>query len=73
MIARKISYGSQSAEGAKTREIWTSVLQSLKKREENPRDKLVEILNKLSQNENFDIGEELFGSRESGVGEIIFF
>lgn len=65
VIARKISYGSQSAEGAKTREIWTSVLQSLKKREENPTDKLVEALNKLSQNENFDIGKELFGSRES--------
>lgn len=65
VIARKISYGSQSEEGAKTREIWTSVLQSLKKREENPRDKLVTALNKLSQNENLDIAEELFGSPKS--------
>lgn len=61
VIARKLSYGSQSTEGAKTREIWTSVLQSLKKREENPRDKLVATLNKLSQQENLDIGEDLFG------------
>jgi hypothetical protein len=62
VIARKRSYGSQSKEGAKTREIWTSVLQSLKKRTENPRDKLVEALNNLSQNDNLDIAEELFGS-----------
>jgi transposase len=62
VIARKMSYGSQSTQGAKTREIWTSILQSLKKREENPRDKLVEALNNLSQNENLDIAEELFDS-----------
>ena len=62
VIARKMSYGSQSTEGAKTREIWTSVLQTLKKREPNPRDKLIESLNRLSQNENLDIAEELFGS-----------
>jgi hypothetical protein len=41
VIARKISYVAQSREGAKTRETWTSILQILKKREENPRDKLV--------------------------------
>lgn len=62
VIARKMSYGSQSMEGAKTREIRTSVLQTLKKREPNPRDKLIESLNRLSQNENLDIAEELFGS-----------
>lgn len=61
VIARKMSYGSQSEEGAKTREIWTSVLQSLKKRAENPRDKLIASLNKLSHNENLNIAEELFG------------
>ena len=62
VIARKMSYGSQSREGAKTRETWTSVLQTLKKRDANPRDKLVRALNKLSQNENLDIAKELFGS-----------
>ncbi len=61
VIARKISYGSQSEEGAETREIWTSILESLRKREENPKEKLVEALNKLSQNEDLDIAEELFG------------
>ena len=61
VIARKISYGSQSEMGAETREIWTSVLASLKKREANPRAKLVEGLNKLSEDENFDIAEFLFG------------
>ncbi len=47
---------------SKTREIWTSILQTLKKRAENPRDKLVKVLNKLSQNKDLDIAEELFGS-----------
>jgi len=65
VIARKMSYGSQSLEGAKTREIWTSILQSLKKRAENPRDKLVSALNKLSEKENLDIAGELFGSPKS--------
>lgn len=68
VIARKMSYGSQSKAGAKTREIWTSILQSLKKREKNPRDKLVEALNNLSQNENLDIAEELFGSPTTHFG-----
>jgi transposase len=66
VIARKISYGSQSTEGAETREIWTSVLASLKKREANPREKLLEGLNKLSEDENFDIAEFLFGTTKSG-------
>lgn len=65
VIARKISYGSQSEAGAETREIWTSVLASLKKREANPKAKLVEALNKLSEDENFDIAEFLFGDVKS--------
>lgn len=65
VIARKMSYGSQSREGAKTRETWTSILQTLKKREANPRDKLVQTLNKLSQTKELDIAEELFGSPKS--------
>ena len=65
VIARKNSYGSQSDEGSETREIWTSVLASLKKREANPKEKLIEGLNKLSADENFDLAEFLFGSPES--------
>ena len=62
VIARKMSYGSQSTAGAKTRETWTSILQTLKKREANPRDRLVQALNKFSQTKDVDITEELFGS-----------
>ncbi len=65
VIARKNSYGSQSDEGAETREIWTSVLASLKKREANPKEKLIEGLNKLSADENFDLAEFLFGDSDS--------
>jgi transposase len=65
VIARKMSFGSQSDEGAKTREIWTSVLQSLKKREAQPRDKLVSALNELSVNESYDLSAALFGSPQS--------
>jgi transposase len=62
VIARKLSYGSQSEEGAKTREIWTSVLQSLKKREVEGQAKLLKVLNGLVENPELDIAEELFGS-----------
>lgn len=62
VIARQMSYGSQSKEGAKTQETRTSILQTLKKREANPRDKLVEALKNLSHNENLDIAEALVGS-----------
>jgi len=65
VIARKMSYGSQSQEGAKTRETWTSILQTLKKREANPRDKLVSALNKLSSDKDLDITEELFDNPKS--------
>lgn len=68
VIARKMSYGSQSTQGAKTRETWTSILQTLKKREANPRDKLVSALNKLSQTKDLDITAELFGSPKLRLG-----
>jgi transposase len=61
VIARKISYGSQSEKGAKTREIWTSVLESLKKREDDPRRKLVATLNKLNDDQELNLAQELFG------------
>ena len=52
LIAGKMRYGSQSKGGAKTREIWTSMLGTLKRREENPLVELVAPFNKLSSNEN---------------------
>lgn len=61
VIARKLSYGSQSQAGAKTRESWTSVLQSLKKRLPNPREHLLAVLRQLSQGKDLDIAYHLFG------------
>jgi transposase-like protein len=65
VIAGKNSYGSQSDEGAEMREIGTSILASLQKREANPREKLVEGLNRLSADENFDLAGFFFGESES--------
>jgi len=49
VIARKVSFGSQAEEGAKTREVLMSVLHTLKKRVRNPRQRLKEVLDKISQ------------------------
>jgi transposase len=49
VIARKVSFGSQAEEGAKTREVLMSVLHTLKKRVQNPRQRLKEVLDKISQ------------------------
>ncbi len=46
VIARKVSHGSQAEEGAKTREALMSVMQTLKKRVPNPRQKFKEALDK---------------------------
>lgn len=49
VIARKVSFGSQAEEGAKTREVLMSVLHTLKKRVKSPRQRLKEVLDKISQ------------------------
>jgi transposase len=61
VIARKVSFGSQSAAGAKMREIWMSVLHSLRKREDDPAEKLVEGLNRKAQEAQLNLAEALFG------------
>jgi transposase len=48
VIARKVSFGSQSDAGAKTREILMSLMQSLRKRVENPRQSLKEMLDRVA-------------------------
>ena len=48
VIARKVSYGSQSAQGAKTREVLMSVLHSLAKRTDQPAQRLKTCLDHLS-------------------------
>lgn len=56
VISRKISFGSQSDNGTKTREILMTVLHSLKKRYPNDyRNKFRECLNDLSRNPKLDL------------------
>jgi transposase len=50
VIARKVSHGSQGEEGAKTREVLMSVMQTLKKQVVDPRQKFKEVLDQLALN-----------------------
>lgn len=59
VIARKVSFGSQAEEGAKTGEVLMSVLHTLKKREPHPRRKLKEMLDKISQDSNLKVTQLL--------------
>jgi len=54
VIARKVSFGSQSEEGAKTREILMSVLHTLKKRHPQPEQHLKSVLDQLATNPKQD-------------------
>ncbi len=61
VIARKISFGSQSDSGAKTREILMTVLHSLKKRyPDDYRKKFKSCLNQLARNPQLDPYHFLF-------------
>lgn len=60
VIARKNSFGSQSEKGAKTRSIWMTILQTAKKRTRgDPRDWLVDTLNKIAANPTVDLASLL--------------
>jgi hypothetical protein len=50
VIARKVSFGSQSDAGAKTREVLTTLVQTLKKRVTDPEAHLKSVLDKLAAN-----------------------
>lgn len=54
VIARKVSFGSQSEEGAKTREILMSVLHTLKKRHPHAEQHLKWVLDQLATNPKQD-------------------
>lgn len=56
VIARKVSFGSQSEAGAKSREILMSVLHSLRKRVEQPKKQLKQVLDRIARGD----GEEVF-------------
>jgi hypothetical protein len=60
VVARKVSYGSITDNGAKTRSILTSVLTTLKKRGSDPADQIKKTLDQLATNLKLDPYELLF-------------
>ena len=54
MIARKVSFGSQSEAGAQTREVLLSLLATLKKRGGQPAQQLKAVLDQLAVNPQQD-------------------
>lgn len=65
VIARKVSHGSQSEEGAKTREVLMSVMQTLKKRVKDPRQRFKEMVDKLAGNAEVNLSQEILRSDSS--------
>lgn len=65
VIARKVSFGSQSEEGAKTREILMSVLHTLKKRHPQAEQHLKSVLDQLATNPKQDPFPLLFPNNTS--------
>jgi len=65
VIARKVSHGSQAEEGAKTREVLMSVMQTLKKRVSDPRQSFKEALDKIATNSEVKASQALFGTNSS--------
>lgn len=65
VIARKVSFGSQSEAGAHTREVLTSLMQTLRKRVADPRRKLREVLDRLAEDGRADVVRLLFGEDTS--------
>jgi hypothetical protein len=65
VIARKVSFGSQAEEGAKTREVLMSVMQSLKKQVPDPRQKFKQVLDQIALNPQLEVTELLFNADDS--------
>ena len=65
VIARKVSFGSQAEEGAKTREVLMSLIHTLKKREQNPRRKFKEMLDRISQDSKLKVTQLLYETDSS--------
>jgi hypothetical protein len=65
VIARKVSFGSQSDAGAATRETLMSVLLTLQKRTADPLAALTATLDALVDNPKVDAYKQLFGSNTS--------
>ena len=60
VIARKVSFGSQSEGGAKTRETLMSVMQTLKKRVKDPIREFKRVLDELALDANPDVVKTVF-------------
>ena len=65
VIARKISFGSQSENGAKTREILMTVLHTLRKRTPDVTAAFKSALDKLAEQANLDLAKALFNLNSS--------
>jgi hypothetical protein len=61
VIARKISFGSQSEKGLHTREILMTILGTLAKRTEHAVDAFVCVLDAVAENPTLDLEDFLFG------------
>lgn len=60
VIARKVSFGSQSDAGARTREVWMTVLHTLKRRSDKPLERLKSALDQIAIEPDRDPFELLF-------------
>jgi len=69
VIARKISFGSQSERGLKTREILMTILHTAETRGWDPGRFLEEALNLLSENPNADIYKLLLEEKQCSASE----
>ena len=65
MIARKVSFGSITDSGARTRSILTTVVTTLKKRGEDPADRIKKALDLLAVNMEQDPYDLLFPKPDS--------
>jgi transposase len=65
VIARKVSFGSQSEAGARTREVMMSVMQTLKKRVKDPIQHFKRVLDGLALPGSLELAKLLFPT-ESG-------
>lgn len=65
VIARKVSFGSQSEAGARTRAVLMSLMQTLRKRVEEPRRKLREVLDRIAEDQSSPVVKLLFGADTS--------
>ena len=65
VIARKISFGSQSEAGAATRETLMTVLHTLRKRAPDVTDALKSVLDKLAEQPNLDHAKAIFNVNSS--------